>query len=192
MPTSAEVGAVFGAAFADDPVWQWMCGVDGARRVAAAITQLGHERHASEFTVVDGAAAWWHEPNAWRLGLAETLRLVPRVLPIAKARSLRLLRMSALVESQHPDDGSAYLGWLGAAVQGQGRGAAAIAPGLARCDENGWSAYLETSNPRNHAFYQRHGFVLGEPLRVVNGCPPLWPMTRPARRPMRRAAQPPR
>ena len=178
MPTSAEVGGVFGAAFADDPVWQWMCGPERARAVAAAITQLGHERHPEEFDLVDGAAAWWHPPGQWRLGVTETLRLVPRVAPVARLRSLRLLRMSALMEAQHPRDDAAYLGWLGAAVQGQGRGAAAIAAGLARCDENGWPAYLETSNPRNHAFYQRHGFVLGPPLRVLPGCPPLWPMTR--------------
>jgi RimJ/RimL family protein N-acetyltransferase len=182
MPT--DVAACFGAAFADDPVWHWLCGPERARAVVEAITGLGYERHPSEFDVVEGAAAWWHAPEQWRLPLSETLRLLPRVGPIARGRSLRLLRTSALVESQHPDDGSAYLGWLGAAVQGQGRGAAAIAPGLARCDELGWSAYLETSNPRNHAFYQRHGFVLGEPLRVLAGCPPLWPM--------RRAAQPPR
>ena len=47
MPTSAEVGGFFGAAFADDPVWQWMCGPSRARLVTAAITQLGHERRAS-------------------------------------------------------------------------------------------------------------------------------------------------
>jgi hypothetical protein len=178
MPTSAEVGAVFGAAFADDPVWHWMCGPTKARAVTAALTRFGHERHAAEFDLVDGAAAWWHAPGEWKLGIAETLLLVPRVLPLVGPRALRLLRMSALVESQHPDDGSAYLGWLGASVQGQGRGAAAIAPGLRRCDENGWAAYLETSNPRNHAFYQRHGFVLGDPLKVLPGCPPLWPMRR--------------
>jgi GNAT superfamily N-acetyltransferase len=175
---AAAVGAALATAFADDPVFRWLVG-ERAPRVVAAITQLGCERHPSQFTFSEqGAAAWWHPPGAWRLGLAETLRLVPRVAPIARAGSLRLLRMSSLVEKQHPTDDHAYLGYLGAAEQGRGLGAQVIAPALEVCDAFGWPAYLESSNPRNLPFYRRHGFVDREPLRVPPGCPVITPMWR--------------
>ena len=171
------VGASLGAAFADDPVWRWLVG-DRASRVVSAITRLGCERHPEQFTIVDGAASWWHAPGHWRLGWAETLRLVPRVGPIARTGSLRLLRMSALVEKQHPPGEHAYLGYLGAALQGQGLGSAVMQPALDVCDAYGWPAFLESSNPRNLPFYRRHGFVDGEPLEVPPGCPVITPMWR--------------
>ncbi|MFN2538260.1 MAG: GNAT family N-acetyltransferase [Mycobacteriales bacterium] len=171
------VGAALGAAFAADPLWRWLVG-DRASPVVAAITRRGCERHPEQFTVVDGAASWWHPPGQWRLGWAETLRLVPRVAPIARVGSLRLLRMSALVERQHPAGDHAYLGYLGAAVQGQGLGTAVIQPALDVCDAAGWPAFLESSNPRNLPFYRRHGFVDRDPLRVPAGCPLIIPMWR--------------
>ena len=174
------VGAALGRAFADDPVWRWLVG-DRASRVVAAITQHGCERQPEQFTMVDEAAAWWHPPGHWRMGWAETLRLVPRVGPIARLGSLKLLRMSALIEKQHPEEPAAYLGYLGAAVQGKGLGGAVLQPALDVCDAFGWPAYLESSNPRNVPFYRRHGFVDSAPLEVPPGCPTITPMWRDAR-----------
>lgn len=174
---AAAVGAALGAAFADDPVWRWLVG-DRAGRVVAAIARAGCARHPSQFTVVEGAAAWWHPPGQWRLGVRETLRLVPRVVPVARGGTLRLLRMSALVEEQHPPGEHAYLGYLGAAAQGRGLGTQAIAPALEVCDAFGWPAYLESSNPRNLPFYRRHGFTDRPPLQVPDGCPVITPMWR--------------
>jgi len=175
---AVAVGRTLGRAFADDPIWRWLVG-DRASAVVAAITQLGVERHAEQFTIVDDAASWWHPPGQWKLGLADTLRLVPRVAPIARAGSLRLLRMSALVEKQHPaGDDHAYLGYLGAAVQGRGYGAQVMAPALEVCDAYGWPAFLESSNPQNLPFYRRHGFVDRAPLEVPKGCPVITPMWR--------------
>ena len=37
---------------------------------------------------------------------------------------------------------------------------------LPRCDEDGVIAYLESSNPRNVPFYQRHGFDIVEVLQI--------------------------
>ena len=188
------VGTTLGAAFADDPVWRWLVG-DRAARVVAALTRHGCERHPEQFTMVGedavsgavsgaglGAVSWWHPPGQWRLGLAETLRLAPKVGPIARLGTLRLLRMSTAIEKQHPHEPHAYLGYVGAAVQGKGQGAAALAPALEVCDAFGWPAYLESSNPRNLPFYRRHGFVDREPLRVPAGCPVITPMWRESRR----------
>ena len=79
----------------------------------------------------------------------------------------------------HPQEPHWYLPFIGVdpARQGAGIGAALLRPILARCDEAGLPAYLESSNPRNRPLYQRHGFeVLGE-IRA-GSCPPVTPMLR--------------
>lgn len=66
------------------------------------------------------------------------------------------------------------------AHQGEGLGEALMVHALERCDRDRVPAYLESSNPRNIPFYQRHGFeILGE--IQVGSSPTLVPMLRPAR-----------
>ena len=171
------VGATLAKAFVEDPVWRWMIG-DRAPQAVRRSPRPGAPGTRREFTVVDGAAAWWHPPGEWRMSLADTLRLVPRVAPAARLGSLRLLRMSTAIERQHPVEPAAYLAFLGASVQGQGRGAQVMQPALDVCDAFGWPAYLESSNPRNLPFYRRCGFVDRPLLKVPKGCPPITPMWR--------------
>lgn len=72
-------------------------------------------------------------------------------------------------------------GRVDAAQQGRGLGAQLMDGALARCDEEGLIAYLESSNPANISLYQRHGFdVIGE-IEIENG-PIVTPMLRPGRR----------
>ncbi|MFT5693320.1 MAG: ribosomal protein S18 acetylase RimI-like enzyme [Oceanicoccus sp.] len=70
------------------------------------------------------------------------------------------------IEKYHPhDDPCWYLGLLGAdcARQNEGRGSLLMKEVLPRCDADGVLAYLESSNPQNVPFYERHGFeVMGE------------------------------
>ncbi len=54
--------------------------------------------------------------------------------------------------------------------QGQGLGSALLAPVLSRADATGTPCYLETTQPRNVAFYKLHGFeVLVEGREPVSG-----------------------
>jgi len=64
---------------------------------------------------------------------------------------------------------------------GQGLGTLLMKHALRRCDEEGVAAYLESSNPRNISFYERHGFkIVG---KIQSGSSPvLTPMLRPASR----------
>jgi GNAT superfamily N-acetyltransferase len=91
------------------------------------------------------------------------------------------------VERIHPKEPHWYLAVLGTDPehQGHGIGSAVMTPVLERCDEEGIGAYLESSKERNLAFYGRHGFVAGEPVRL-RGAPPLWPMWRDPRPPTSR------
>ena len=63
------------------------------------------------------------------------------------------------------------------ACQSRGLGGALIRRGLARADQDGLPCYVETSNPDNPAYYQRHGF---RPAREesVPGGPRLWSLVR--------------
>ena len=71
----------------------------------------------------------------------------------------------------HPDEPHAYLAMLGVdpSRQGRGLGARLIAPMLARCDDQGTLAWLESTNPGNHAFYRRMGFEVARQRSFPGG-----------------------
>jgi GNAT superfamily N-acetyltransferase len=62
--------------------------------------------------------------------------------------------------------------------QGQGLGSRLMKPTLDRCDEARLPAYLEASNERCAALYERLGFVPIDEVRF-RGSPPLRLMLRP-------------
>ena len=79
----------------------------------------------------------------------------------------------------HPTAPHWYLWTLGVdpRYQARGIGSALLSHTLACIDQRGETAYLESSDPKNVPFYERHGFeVLG--LIQVHDVPPLTPMSR--------------
>jgi hypothetical protein len=54
-----------------------------------------------------------------------------------------------------------------------------MGPIVARCDEEGLPAYLESSKESNVAFYARHKFAVSMPFELKGG-PTLYFMWRPA------------
>ena len=63
--------------------------------------------------------------------------------------------------------------------QNQGLGSAMMKHSLEKASSEGLSAYLESANPKNVPFYQRHGFeIMGE--IQVGDSPVIRPMVRPA------------
>jgi ribosomal protein S18 acetylase RimI-like enzyme len=79
----------------------------------------------------------------------------------------------------HPHEPHWYLPIIAADPNwiGQGLGTLLMKHALRRCDEEGVAAYLESSNPRNIPFYERHGFrIVGE---IQHGSSPtMTPMLR--------------
>jgi ribosomal protein S18 acetylase RimI-like enzyme len=68
------------------------------------------------------------------------------------------------MDQSHPQEPHWYLAVIGveANAQGRGLGGALMRHALARCDEEGMPAYLESTNSRSVSFYERHGFkVIG-------------------------------
>lgn len=63
-------------------------------------------------------------------------------------------------------------------LQGQGVGSAIVREGLALADRETQPCYLETSERRNLAFYERLGFVVLEEATLGKGGPKAWAMRR--------------
>ncbi len=75
-----------------------------------------------------------------------------------------------------------YLAVLGveSGKQGLGLGSVLMKQCLRLVDDDNMPAYLESSNPQNIPFYERHGFEIVETIEVGNN-PPITPMARPPR-----------
>jgi GNAT superfamily N-acetyltransferase len=88
----------------------------------------------------------------------------------------------AFMEQQgefHPTEPHWYLPLMGVDGDRQGRGFGSVLLRYAteRCDRDGLPAFLEASNPRNKALYERHGFEAVGVIQAGNS-PPMWPMRR--------------
>jgi len=187
-----RIARLFAAAFAHDPVFDWLAR-NGAKRSHALqrfFTWILERRtlpHGETWMTTDGlAAAAWIPPYtpASPSRLAEDLRLLPVMLGLTGLSRLpRGASMAAAMEHAHPDLPYFYLAFIGVAprMQGAGLGSALLRQTLQRTDAIGANAYLENSNPRNLALYQRAGFTVTSEIRARDDAPPVYAMWRPAR-----------
>ena len=86
-------------------------------------------------------------------------------------------RVLSLIASHHPAEPHLYVQVLGAdpSFHGRGVGAALIEKALECAAATGVFAYLETTNPKNLAFYRRFGFHVTEQVDPSpGGGPPIW------------------
>ena len=170
--------------FSTDPVQRWIWPeasvyLKAKPRFAEASAGKGLD-HGTIFEV-DGfkAVAMWLPPgvstNSDAMGaiVGETAR--PEILE-------DLINIGASLAAAHPQEPHWYLNFIACdpAYLGHGLGSALMKHTLQKIDEDGATAYLESSNPRNMTLYERHGFeAIG---KVQHGSsPPLYPMIRLAR-----------
>jgi ribosomal protein S18 acetylase RimI-like enzyme len=171
-------------AFSADPVVRWLYPEPAA-----------YLRHFPEFVEAFGGIAFTEE-SVWRLGdfTAVAMWMAPGVeldgdAIVAKfetsVHASQLDDVMAVIEQMdaaHPTVPHWYLPWFGVDCtrQGEGLGSALMQPCLEIVDRDHLPAYLDSTNPRNVPFYERHGFqVTGE--RQAGACPPLISMLRDAR-----------
>lgn len=124
-----------------------------------------------------GGAALWTPP--WMGHSNEAFEgATPHIDP---GRTRAFVHLLAEMEASHPEEDHWYLAFIGIDVirQGEGLGAALMKHALARIDEEGGVAYLESSNPKNPPFYERFGFEIVRTIEIKNA-PPVFPMVRPA------------
>ncbi len=190
----ADVGAVasdLAAAFSTDPIFNWFLRAD-ARHDAARLRlfQLLVFSALADGEVFrpagGGAAAVWVPSES--LGpspFLQRLRTLPIILQTTGlSRLSRMSSMRAVMDKHHPTSPAhAYLWFLGVTPQAQGFGVGSrlLAHGLARVDEKGLPAYLESSSPANLPLYRRHGFEVMEVLKPRPDAPQMWAMWREAR-----------
>jgi len=129
------------------------------------------------------AAALWLRPGNAAPATSDTLRLASHavlLLPLVGRALIRAPRMLRLLDSNHPKEPYYYLALLGTepARQGHGIGSAILSSQLERCDASGIPACLASSNPRNIAFYARHGFEVTKELALAPSGPSMWLMWR--------------
>jgi len=172
------------AAFSEDPVERWM--YPDLRQ---------YRKHFPKFVSALGGKAFG-SGTAWNLGdfSAVALWLPPHTEPndddissvlAATVSPEKLLDLTALVDAideVHPKYPHWYLPWFGVAppLQQQRLGSVLMEHCLAIVDSSHHPAFLESPNPRNLTFYERHGFVVIGEVRA-GSCPPLTFMLRDAR-----------
>lgn len=120
-------------------------------------------------------------PSLWSI-LWQILKTLPdapnRWIPL---KSLNLnLRIMGQLEKKHPHEPHWYLSVIAVdpAAQGRGLGAELIGELTEKADRGSHNIYLETTNPKNHSFYTRHGFKLIEEFKPVADAPPIYLMLR--------------
>lgn len=167
--------------FAADPMarWAWPDSSEYLRIMPQFVMAFGgraFEHGTAYITEGTRAAALWLppgvEPDEAAMGAVMGGALRPE---IAQDIGHVLQRMA----EHHPHEPHWYLPIIAADPNwiGQGLGTLLMKHALRRCDEEGVAAYLESSNPRNIPFYERHGFrIVGE---IQHGSSPtMTPMLR--------------
>jgi ribosomal protein S18 acetylase RimI-like enzyme len=169
------------SAFAADPVERWLYPADE-----------DYERHFQDFVGALGGRAFEHE-TAWALDghSAVAFWLAPGIEPdenavvgvlsesVAEEKHEEMFAVLGQLGEAHPVDPHWYLPWLAVEPdrQSAGSGGRLLAHCLAIVDESGLPAFLETPNPRNVGFYERHRFEVTAVTRSAS-CPPLTSMLR--------------
>ncbi|MGM4954345.1 GNAT family N-acetyltransferase [Bradyrhizobium barranii] len=169
--------------FAADPLMRWSWPDPG--QYLGSMTQFikacggrAFEHGTAYVTEESRAAALWLPPGVQQdedaLDAIMALSLRPEI-------SEHMAHLRQGMAEHHPSEPHWYLPLIAVDPNwvGQGLGTLLMKYALQRCDEQGIAAYLESSNPENIPFYQRHGFKpIGE---IQHGCsPPLTPMLRKA------------
>ncbi|HWA91494.1 MAG TPA: GNAT family N-acetyltransferase [Rhizomicrobium sp.] len=186
---TAQLARLLAAAFAADPVFDWIA--RPGRRRAEVMEEfffwLLRTRAIpyGEVWASEGVAAVWIPPEAPASpgGFFDQLRLLPLFLRLCGLpRFRRGAAMGEAMEKNHPHDAHFYLAFIAVAprLQGLGLGSAMLEANLTRIDERGVPAYLENSNPKNTKLYERAGFVARRNI-APRGAPPMVAMWRPAK-----------
>jgi len=168
-------------AFANDPITRWLW--PGSQQYLASMAPFtkvfgcGAFTQNGAFGTADfGGVCLWLAPGE-RPDEQALVAVLERT--IARPNHDAAFSMFEQMGKYHPTEPHWYLPLIGCdpAYQGKGYGSALLARALAQCDRDHLPAYLEATNERNTALYQRHGFERMGTIQAGNS-PPLVPMYR--------------
>jgi len=174
-------------AFDDDPAANYLIRQDAKRsrgfyllfHICLCTLSLPHDEVYIAANAAGGAL--WIPPQTPPISMGKQFAMLPRMLRVTGLGGIkRMLTALERLDKAQPKQMHYYLQILGVDpdMQGKGLGSALIQPVLARCDEEGWGAYLENSRQENIAFYERHGFTVTEQIHLGPDGPLIWCMWR--------------
>lgn len=159
----ANAIATLTLAFASDPAnrWCWPATGDYLAAFPQFVRALGGRAFATgnAFEIADDAGvALWLPPDA-EPDEAELIDIIQRTVHASRRNDL--FEMIRQMAQYHPREPHWYLPLVGVEPQHQcrGLGALLLRPILRHCDDERLPAYLESTNPRNIAFYESLGFT---------------------------------
>lgn len=185
----SAVAADYAAAFADDPVLDWLLREGAGRapalrdffRLIVAVTRS--QKAEIERPACGGAAALWvRSEHLDDLRFADEVRIVLTLLGACGiGRFGRLVAVREAMEGHHPTERPHdYLYFLGVRpqVQGLGVGSRLLRARTQRLDAAGRPAFLETGAERTLSLYRAHGFEVIDTYRPRGDGPQMWAMWR--------------
>ena len=178
---TSSIIAILVLAFSTDPVLRWMYPYPS-----------DYLRHFPDFAKVFASKAFaqrtayygpdWAGTALWLPpGIEPDLEEVIIFLKRTVTESLQeeLFDLFEQMGRYHPNKPHWYLPLIGVETRQQhrGLGSALVEPVLSQCDRDQRLAYLESTNPDNISFYERHGFEVLDTIQVGSS-PPVFPMLR--------------
>jgi GNAT superfamily N-acetyltransferase len=170
-----EVGRIFAAGFADDPVLTWVFGEpDRAAKLSCFFDFLAREALVplGATYLLRGSCAAWTPPNPPPWPAERNERFSKALSAICTTGDLeRLDVLDTATKAHHPEGQLWYLGVIATVPpsRGKGLGTGLLEQSLKLVDKAGLPAYLESTNPRNVSLYQRHGFATTGPIELLDG-----------------------
>lgn len=185
---AATVTEIFTLAFYEDPTWGWAF-PDPERRLEQHRAMWGLFVHSALpygwvwLADKDAASALWIPPGRPDLSEEDEAAHEPLIRELAGSRADELLELADRFQANHPAEPCYYLSLLGTHPdhRGRGQGIGLLEGNLARIDEQGMPAYLESTNPVNDHRYEALGFAQIGEFSVPGGGPTVATMWRQAR-----------
>lgn len=150
------------AAFQEDPLWTWAFPDRSTMRPWWRFLVTSALRYPSVFLAGDyTAVSVWIPPGGTELTEREEEQVGPLLAELLGPRAAEVVELVERFDRSHPKERDHYyLSLLGTHPdhRGAGLGVGLLAENLKKIDALGMPAYLESSNPRNDARYERLGF----------------------------------
>jgi ribosomal protein S18 acetylase RimI-like enzyme len=170
--------------FEEEPVQRWLYPSRAWRVVASELwfhAMLADALRAGEVWRFDdfSSVAVWLAPGDRSKGSGPWAAILKALEAVNRRAAAIRSELDEELERRRPPARHWYLAAVSTerGRRGEGRGRDVLAPVLARCEQEGRLAYLETSEPRSIAFYERLGFEVWSRFELTAG-PTVWTMGR--------------
>lgn len=181
------IGDIVADGFHEDPVCTWVC--NGTSAIKPFFTLLTREAYlprgfGNRTADGTGVTLWIPPDESTSIGPLTTLKSISLLL---RHGGLTSLQRGPKVDRQlgplKPQGAFYYLFAIAVrqGQQGRGIGHELMAPTMCRIDEEGASAYIESSSPKNLTFYQRFGFEVTGEVKLAPDGPSMWTLWREGR-----------